>query len=104
MPQGSMFICRHDAPMQCLASNLAGTALVHHANPSGVYQPHRVGMMHECSTSKLLTSAAFVHHADKRAQCIKGVGLSRSIYLSQKADGGWPLHGYKSISTEIISN
>ena len=32
-----------------LASLLASAAFMHHADPSGVYQPHRVGMMHECS-------------------------------------------------------
>ena len=33
----------------------------------GVYQPRRVGMMHECSTGELLAGAAFMHHDDKRA-------------------------------------
>ena len=51
---------------QCSAGELlTGTALVHHVDPSGVYQPHMVGMMHECSTGEFLSSAALMHHADK---------------------------------------
>ena len=47
---------------------------MHHADPAGVYQPRRVGMMFGCSpgesltraaTIKLLANAAFMHHADK---------------------------------------
>ena len=35
-----------------LGSLLGRTAFMHHADPSGVYQPHRVGMMHECSSGE----------------------------------------------------
>ena len=36
-----------------------------HANPLGWYQPHRVGMMLECSTGESLARAAFMHHDDQ---------------------------------------
>ena len=48
-----------------LVSLLARPAFMYHAEPSGVYQSCRAGMMHECSTGKLLASAAFIHYADK---------------------------------------
>ena len=38
---------------------------MYHANPMGVSQSRRVGMMLKCSTGELLTSAAFMHHDDK---------------------------------------
>ena len=38
---------------------------MHHADPSGVSQPCRVGMMLECSTGELLANAAFTHHDDQ---------------------------------------
>ena len=43
---------------------LAGSALVHHANPLGVRvsQPCRVVMMLEC---KLLARATFMHHENQ---------------------------------------
>ena len=44
----------------CTGKLLAGAALLHHADPSGVPQPRRVGMMLE-----LLTRAAFLHHDDQ---------------------------------------
>ena len=45
--------------------NPASAALVHHADPSGVSEPCRVGMMLECSTGELLAGAALVHHDNK---------------------------------------
>ena len=51
-----------DAAMQWL---LARTALLHPTGSSGVYLPHRVGMMHECSTAESLTRAVFMYHDDK---------------------------------------
>ena len=44
---------------------LASAALMHHAEPSGVSRPSRVGMMLECNTGKSLTRAAFMHHDDQ---------------------------------------
>ena len=41
---------------------MTGAALVHHADPSAVSQPPRVGMMLECSPGELLARAAFMHH------------------------------------------
>ena len=35
---------------------------MHHADPSGVFQPRRVGLVLECSTGELLARAAFMHH------------------------------------------
>ena len=37
----------------------AGAALVHHADPSGVYQRCGVGMILECSSGELLARAVF---------------------------------------------
>ena len=48
-----------------LVSLLTRTAFMRHADPSGVYQPCRVGMMLECSTVELLAKIASVHHGDK---------------------------------------
>ena len=49
----------------------ARPAFMHHTDPTTVYQPHRVGMMHECSTGELLARAAFMHHADKEHDALK---------------------------------
>lgn len=38
----------------------------HNAEPSGVYQPRRVGMMLECSNGEVLARAAFMHHHDDK--------------------------------------
>ena len=51
-------LCRHDACM-------------HHADPSGVYEPRMVGIMLEYSTDELLTRAALMHHDDKGHNAIK---------------------------------
>ena len=60
-------ICRHDA----LAAS------VHHANPWGVSQPVSVGMMLECSTGELLTSACSMttkgHDALRHYAILKGL-------------------------------
>ena len=53
-------ICRHDAPMQHRRVTRQ-YCIVHHDNPSGVSQPHRVDMMPECSTGDLLARAGFMH-------------------------------------------
>ena len=38
---------------------------MHHADPLGVYQPHRVGMMFEWRPGELFTKTEFMHHANK---------------------------------------
>ena len=63
-----------------LVSLLALAAFVHHADPLGVYQPHRVGMILECSTYELLTRAAFMHHGDKRHNALRGLELILSLH------------------------
>ena len=52
-----LVICRHDIPGDDTSRQhqLIGT-LVHHAGPSGLYQTHRVSMMHPCSNANLLVS------------------------------------------------
>ena len=40
---------------------LASATSMHHAHPLGVYQPCRVGMMHECSPVRLLTCQGCIH-------------------------------------------
>ena len=35
---------------------------MHYADPTGVYQPGRSGMILECSIGKLLNKPAFIHH------------------------------------------
>ena len=51
---------------------------------SGMYQPHRVGMMLKCSTDVLLVRAAFMDHDDKEhntldimpsSKVVRNVGL-----------------------------
>ena len=68
MPEGLMFIMpivivtMHEcSPDESTRQQLHS---MHHADPSRSvsYLPHRVGMMHECSTGELL-----MHYADKRA-------------------------------------
>ena len=51
-------ICQHAAAMQprCCQGCI---------DPTGVSQPHKVGVMLECSAGKLLASAAFMHHDDQ---------------------------------------
>ena len=44
---------------------LAQAASVHHANPLGVSQPRKVGMMLECSTGEILARAVFMHYDDQ---------------------------------------
>ena len=65
-----------------LVGPLTRAAFMHHADPEGVYQPHRVGMMHDCSNGELLARAAFMHHDDHRAlkpyAALKGL---KTIYL-----------------------
>ena len=51
-------ICRHGAPMQ------PPQVICQCADPSGVSQPHRVGIMLELSTGELLVRAGFIHHDD----------------------------------------
>ena len=50
---------------------LASAILVHHANPLGVYQCYKVGMMHAYSTVEIVNRAVLIHHGDKRPVCIK---------------------------------
>ena len=38
---------------------------MHHTDPLGESQPHRVVMMIECSTGELLARAAYMHHDDQ---------------------------------------
>ena len=44
--------------------SLVGATFMHPADPSGVYQRHRIGMMHECSPGKLFARAELMHHVD----------------------------------------
>ena len=39
--------------------------IMHHADPLGVYQAHRVDMVLKCRTGELLTRVAFIHHDDR---------------------------------------
>ena len=49
---------------------------MHHADPSGVYQPHMVGMLLECGSGELLAMTAFMHHGNQRYITLKqSVGL-----------------------------
>ena len=43
---------------------------MYHANPSGVYQTHRVGMMLECRNIAM-AGAAFMHLDDKGHNALK---------------------------------
>ena len=50
-----------------VAKSIAGAAFVHHADPSGVSQPRRVGMimMNAALVSYLPRLHAFMHHDDQ---------------------------------------
>ena len=52
---------------------------MHHADPSGVYQPHRVGMMDECSTRQCCVHASYrqkgIYSAVKPYAALKGLML-----------------------------
>ena len=59
-----------------------------HAEPTGVYQPRRVGMMHECSTGKLLARAAFMHHDDKWHNALKQYAALKGLIESVSTVSG----------------
>ena len=44
---------------------------MHQADPFGVSQLRRVGMMLECSTGELLARAAFMHHDDQEYDALR---------------------------------
>ena len=48
-----------------LVSLQVRAVFMHHAGPSGVTQPIRVGMLLECRTSMELAMAALMHYDDK---------------------------------------
>ena len=49
----------------------SGTTLVHPADRSGVYQPFKIGMKHECNTGNLISKAAVtIMMAKKRLNLI----------------------------------
>ena len=50
---------------------LARAAFMHHADPSGVYQPRRFNMMHGCSPDELFAKAAAMYHNDRRHSALK---------------------------------
>ena len=57
---------------QCsIGESLAGAALMHHADPPGQFQHHRVAMMLESSIGELLSRAAFMHHDGKGHSALK---------------------------------
>ena len=47
------------------------STFMHHADPLGLYQPLRFGMMHECSNSKLLVRVTSMHHVDRGHGALK---------------------------------
>ena len=62
---------------------LASAALVHHADPSGVSQPHSVGMTLECSTGNLLAMAAFMNHREKEHHALKHYAVLKGLTMGQ---------------------
>ena len=48
-----------------LVSLLGRAAFMRHPDPARLFQPRRVGMVHECNPGELLARAAFMHHIDK---------------------------------------
>ena len=44
---------------------------MHHADSFGLEQPHRVGMMLQCSRGEFFATAAFMHHDDKGHSALK---------------------------------
>ena len=70
---------------QCSPSELlAGAALAHHADPSGVSQPHRVGMMLEYSSGDLIARAAFMHHDDQGHDVLRHHAVLKGLNLMMK--------------------
>ena len=61
-----------------LASLLAKPEFVYHVDPSGVYQPCRIGMVLECSPG--LTRAAFIHHANKGHGTLKHYAAIKGLF------------------------
>ena len=58
--------------------------LMHHSDPSGVYQPQRIGMMHAWSTCESLTRAEFMHHEDKGDNVLKHHMVLKGLNLKQR--------------------
>ena len=54
-----------------LVSLLARTSLMHHADPSVVYQPPNSNMMLESNIGELLTRAELMHHDDQEHDTLK---------------------------------
>ena len=58
---------------------------MHHATSSRVYQPHRVGMLHEWSPCELLTRTAFMYYDDKGdSAVVKGLKVPAVYKLDEK--------------------
>ena len=60
---------------------------MHHADPLGVSQPRRVGMVLECSTGELLASAAFVHHDDQGYDAFRHHAVLKGLRASSTSEG-----------------
>ena len=54
---------------------------MHHADPLGVSQPCRVGMMPECSPGQLLTRAALMHHDDQVNDALMDYAFLKGLIL-----------------------
>ena len=65
----------HDA----LVSLPVRAAFMHHAEPSGMNQPHRIGTIHECSPGELLARAAFMHHDHEGHNVLKHYAASGEL-------------------------
>ena len=59
---------------------------MHHADPSGVSQPSRFGMMLECSNGKLLARAAFMHHDDQGHDALRHDAVFKGVTHLYTAD------------------
>ena len=102
---GSTALVYHDDICHFMATcHLTGAALVHHADPWGVSQPHKVSMMLECSTGELLIRSAFMHHDDQGHDALRHdavlKGLTGSMLCSQPWGRG---HESLTISPWIFS-
>ena len=68
---------------------------MHHADPFGVYQIHRVAMLHGCSPGELLTRTAFMHHDDQGQR-----SLEHSAAVTRLSSGQYGSRG--NIQTPIL--
>ena len=62
---------------------------MHHADPSGVYQPRMVSMMLKCSPGELLAKVAFMHYDDKGRNTVRHYVDLKGLILEKSSPLFW---------------